>query len=470
MAVTGHWATIAETGAALREGEITSVELTEMTLTRIAETEPLVHAYAGVMRDSALAEAAAADALFAQGHVLGPLQGIPLGIKDLIRTAGFPTEAGSRVLEGHVPVQDAVVVDKLRAGGAVLMGKTVTHEFAYGQDKPATRNAWHRDCYPGGSSAGSGVSVAVGSAFGAVGTDTGASVRVPASVNGIVGLKPTHGRVSTTGVFPMSPTLDSVGPMTRTVEDNALMLGVMAGQGDPHDRGAADVPVDDYAALLDGGLDGVRIGVERGYFFYEALSDDVRASTEAAIAALRTAGATIVDVQIDDLELAVPAGMAVLLGDTSEWHQQLLRSRGELYHHDVRVMIELGEMLLATAYVKAQKTRTVVQRSYRAAFESYDIAALVAPTIPVTTMPMVELEVDLTDQEGSRTSGFLHHNFLANIIGVPSLSVPVGFDREVKPIGMQLYGRPFGEAALFRIGHAYQTVTDWHTRHPDLTA
>jgi aspartyl-tRNA(Asn)/glutamyl-tRNA(Gln) amidotransferase subunit A len=466
-----HWKTLAEVGELLREGKISSIDLTTAILDRISEVDPIVHAYVGVMTDSALEAAAAADADFARGVIKSPLQGVPVGVKDLLHTAGFPTSAGSRVLEGFIPEHDAVVVEKLRAAGAVIVGKTVTHEFAYGQDKPATRNAWANDCYPGGSSAGSGVALASGTAYAAIGTDTGGSVRVPASVNGVVGLKPTYGRVSTRGVFPMSGTLDSVGPMARTVHDVALLLGVIAGPGglDPHgyrDASALAEPIDNYVSGLGDNLSGVRIGIETDYFFYPAVTDEVRAATVAAADVLAGLGATIVDVTIENLDLAVAAGMAVLLGDTSEWHQPFLRDSGDRYVPDVRVMIELGELVLATAYVKAQRTRTVVQRSYRAAFEEYRLTALLAPTIPRTTMPVDELNVDLTESGGTATSGFIHHNFLANVIGVPSLSVPVGFDASSKPIGMQLYGRPFGETDLFRIGHAYQSATAWHDLHP----
>jgi aspartyl-tRNA(Asn)/glutamyl-tRNA(Gln) amidotransferase subunit A len=467
------WKTVAEAGAMLRNREVTSVELTEATLARISATEPVLHAYASLMTDSALEAAHAADRDFTAGVDRGPLQGIPVGVKDLLRTAGHPTSAGSRVLEGYVPGDDAVVVAKLRAGGAVIVGKTVTHEFAYGQDTPPTRNAWATDCYPGGSSAGSGVALAAGTAYAAIGTDTGGSVRAPAAVNGIVGLKPTHGRTSTRGVFPMSPTLDTVGPMARTVRDVALLLGVIAGPGMPDragytDLGAIAEPVPDYAATLGGDLTGLRIGVERDYFFYPSVAEDVRTRVDDAIRALADRGATIVEVTMANLDLAVPAGMAVLLGDTSEWHQRHLRERGDLYTPGVRTMLELGELVLATAYVRAQKARRVVQRSYRAAFEAYELDALAAPTLPVTTMPVEQLDVDLTDSGEAATSSFIHHNFLANVVGVPSLSVSVGFDRDNKPVGMQLYGRPFGEPELFRIGHAYQEATDWHECHPAL--
>jgi aspartyl-tRNA(Asn)/glutamyl-tRNA(Gln) amidotransferase subunit A len=468
-----HWQSLGDVAGLLCSGEVSSVELTRSTLARIQATDPLVHAYVGVMADSALDAAAAADADFRAGIVKSRLQGIPVGVKDLLYTAGFPTSAGSRVLEGFVPTWDAVVVGKLRAAGAVIVGKTVTHEFAYGQDKPATRNAWDTTCYPGGSSAGSGVSVAVGSAYAAIGTDTGGSIRVPAAVNGVVGLKPTYGRVSTRGVVPMSASLDSVGPMARTVRDVAIMLGVVAGPGGPDaagypDQSALDEPVGDYVGALSDDLTGVRIGVERDYFFYEPVTDAVRTRVNAAIDQLAERGATIVEIGIPHLELVVAAGMAVLLGDTSEWHQNLLRQHGDRYVPEVRTMLELGELVLATAYIKAQKTRTVIQRSYRAAFSEHGLTALVAPTLPRTTMPVAELDVDLTGSGGTATSGFVHHNILANVIGVPALSVPVGFDAAGKPVGMQLYGRPFGEAELLRIGHAYQCVTTWHEMHPVL--
>jgi aspartyl-tRNA(Asn)/glutamyl-tRNA(Gln) amidotransferase subunit A len=470
-----HWQSLGDVAELLRAGELSSLELTRSTLARIQATDPVVHAYVGVMADSALSAAAAADADFRAGTIKSPLQGIPVGVKDLLYTAGFPTSAGSRVMEGFVPTWDAVVVTKLREAGAVIVGKTVTHEFAYGRDKPPTRNAWDIECYPGGSSAGSGVSVAVGSAFGAIGTDTGGSIRVPAAVNGIVGLKPTYGRVSTRGVIPMSASLDSVGPMARTVRDVAIMLGVIAGPGaldaaGRRDQGALDEPVGDYVGALADDLTGVRIGVERDYFFYEPVTEAVRSKVNAAIDELAKRGATIVEIGIEHLELAVAAGMAVLLGDTSEWHQNLLRQRGDRYVPEVRTMLELGELVLATAYIKAQKTRTVIQRSYRTAFTEHGLTALVAPTLPGTTMPVADLDVDLTGSGASATSGFVHHNFLANVIGVPALSVPVGFDGAGRPVGMQLYGRPFGEADLLRIGHAYQCGTHWHEMHPVLPA
>jgi len=234
------------------------------------------------------------------------------------------------------------------------------------------------------------------------------------------------------------------------------------------DHGALTEPIPDYQADLTGDLTGVRIGIERRQFFSSFLTAEVRSAVQSAIEWLATAGAEILEVEIDHIELSVPAGMAVLVSDTSEWHQHYLRTRGDRYVAEVRVMLELGEMVLATAYVKAQRVRTMVQRSYRATFEQHSLTALLAPTLPTTTMPVEDLNVDLTGSGATATSGFIHHNFLANVIGVPSLSVPVGFGAGDKPIGMQLYGRPFGEPDLFRIGDAYQQGTTWHRRHPTL--
>lgn len=445
-----------------------SVELLDSTLARLDQTEPAVHAYVTLMVDSARREAATADDELRRGTWRGPLHGIPVGVKDLLYTEGFPTQAGSRVLEGFVPDHDATVVARLKAGGAVIVGKTVTHEFAYGQDVPATRNPWNTDCYPGGSSAGSGVAVAVGSAFGAIGTDTGGSIRVPASVDGVVGLKPTYGRVSKHGVFPMSATLDTVGPLTRTAEDNALLLGVIAGH-DPHDSSSIDEPVPDYVAALGQGVKGLRLGVDRDYFFYSHVIPDVRAAVELAITRLADLGADIVEVKLPELEHAANVGMTILLTDTSEWHRRLLRGQRDKYVPATRIMLELGELVLGAQYVYAQRARAALRSTVKNSFAKYRIDGLVCPTLPHTTMPVEQLSVDLTGEGETALSTFLHHCFLGNVFGIPALSVPCGFSSKGLPIGMQLYGRPFRESDLFRVAHAYQQVTDWHTRRPEPT-
>jgi len=446
--------------------DFSSEDLLESTLDRLGQTEPSVHAYVTLMEDSARRQAAAADDDLRRGRWRGPLQGIPVGVKDLCYTEGVPTQAGSRVLEGFVPGHDATVVRRLKEGGAVIVGKTVTHEFAYGQDVPPTRNPWSTDCYPGGSSAGSGVSVAVGSAFAAIGTDTGGSIRVPASVDGVVGLKPTYGRISKYGVFPMSPTLDTVGPLARNAEDCALMLGVIAGF-DPQDSGSLRAPSGDYAADLGKGVEGLRLGVDHEFFFYEHVTPEVRAAAEATVEILASLGAEIVPVRLPELESAAAVGMPILLADTSEWHHRLLRSHGDKYVAATRIMLELGEMVLAAQYVHAQRVRAALRDRVKASFAMHRIDGLIGPTLPHTTMPVEQLSVSLTGEGETALSTFLHHCFMGNVLGIPALSFPCGFSSKGLPIGFQVYGRPLEESLLFRVAHAYEQVTDWHKRRPE---
>ena len=460
---------IREAGDGLVSRRFSAVELLDSTFARLHATEPSVHAYVTLMEETARREASLADDELRRGRWRGPLHGIPVAVKDLLYTTGVATQAGSRVLEGFVPDHDATVVRRLKDAGAVIVGKTVTHEFAYGQDVPPTRNPWDTTAYPGGSSAGSGVSVAVGSAFGAIGTDTGGSIRVPASVDGVVGLKPTYGRVSRYGVFPMSPTLDTVGPMTRTAEDCALMLGVIAGRDDK-DPGSFDEPVPDYGAELAEGLKGLRLGLDRDFFLYSHVVPDVRAAAEAAIEAIAELGADIVDVRLPELDHAANVGMSILLADTSEWHRRLLRSHGDKYVPATRLMLELGELVLGAQYVHAQRARAALRARLRASFEMHRLDGLITPTLPNTTVPVDKLSVDLTGEGETALSTFLHHCFLGNVFGIPALSFPCGFSAADLPIGLQLYGRPFQESVLLRIAHAYQQVTDWHTRRPEPAA
>ena len=465
--MTELWSlSLREAGDGLAARKFSATELLDATLDRLGKTEPFVHAYVTLMEDSARRQAATADEDFRRGRWHGPLQGIPVGVKDLLYTEGVPTEAGSRVLEGFVPGYDATVVKRLKQGGAVIVGKTVTHEFAYGQDVPPTRNPWNLDSYPGGSSAGSGVAVAVGSAFGAIGTDTGGSIRVPASVDGVVGLKPTYGRVSKRGVVPMSPTLDTVGPLTRTAEDCALMLQAIAGF-DREDACSIDEPVDDYVEALAASIKGLRIGLDRDFFFFKHVTNDVRLAAETAIDVLAELGADIVPVRLPELEHAVSVGMTILLADTSEWHQRLLRSHGDKYVPATRLMIELGEMVLAAPYVQAQRARTALRDRVRNSFAMNRLDCLVGPTLPNTTVPIDKLSVDLTGEGETALSTFLHHCFLGNVFGIPAISFPCGFSSSRLPIGLQLYGRPFQEGRLFSLVHAYQQATDWHTRRPE---
>ena len=467
MAVSDLWRlTIREAGEGLAARRFTSVDLLDASLARIQETEPAVHAYVTVMEEPARRAAADADAEIARGQSRGPLHGIPVGVKDLVFTAGTPTQAGSRVMEGYVPDHDATVVARLKQGGAVIVGKTVTHEFAYGVNIPPTRNPWRLDSYPGGSSAGSAVSVAVRSAFGAIGTDSGGSIRCPGAVNGVVGLKPTNGLVSRYGVVPMSSTFDTVGPLTRTVEDCALMLTAIAGHDslDPTSRAA---PVENMLLGLPAGVKGVRIGVDREFFFGKQTDPDVARSAQEALDYFAAQGAEIVEVRIPELFQVVSIAMPVILADTTAYHRQWLRERPERYEAATRVMIELGELIPAAHYVTAQRARRLLQQRIREAFDAHRLEALFGPTLPGPTVPVEDLGLNLTDGAGESTgSSYFRQCVMANTIGIPAMSFPGGFTAGDLPIGLALFGRPFQEAILFQIANTYEHAHPWHKRMP----
>ena len=459
------WLTLEEARSSLAQREVSAVELLEATLERIAETEPSVHAFVRVLEMDARAQAERADRAALHGTLLGPLHGIPIAVKDVFYTRGAPTEAGSRVLAGFMPEAESAVVMRLRDAGAVLVGKTVAHEFGYGQNTPATRNAWNCACYPGGTSAGSAVAVASGSAFGAIGTDTGGSIRIPAALNGVVGLKPTYGRVSRKGVLPMSPSLDTVGPLTRTVPDCALMFSVLAG-GDASDRTIiAEPPSADMPPRADG-LRNARIGVERDFFFPRSLDPAVRAAVLAVLDELARLGAEIITVEIDGLEYAPTTVLGVVLSESSDWHRDLLRTRHADYDPATRVMVELGEFLPATLYIRAQRMRSHLQASVRRAFDAHMLDALVAPTLPTATMPLESLSRNLTGGEESILATFFRQSSVANAIGIPAITVPCGFTEADLPIGVQFLGRPFAEDTILSLAEAYESVTVWHSRHP----
>jgi aspartyl-tRNA(Asn)/glutamyl-tRNA(Gln) amidotransferase subunit A len=458
--------TIAEAAGLLRRRGVSSLELVEEMLRKIEETESLVHAYCLVFADEARRQAKQVDRDLAHGHWLGCLHGIPVGIKDLINVKGAPTESGSRVLTGYAPAFDATVVSRLNDAGAIAIGKTVTHEFGYGVNTPPTRNPWNLSCYPGGSSAGSGVAVSVRSAYGALGTDTGGSIRVPASMNNLVGLKPTFGRVSRYGISALSSSLDHAGPITRTVQDCAVMLQAVAGY-DPKDTGSIDCAVPDYLAEIDRGVQNAVIGVDRRYAFYDGVSTDVLAATEEVLAEFTRQGAIVIDVSIPELDVVTTAVLTILLAEASAVHRDWIRTRAHDYDPATRIMLELGELLPGTHYVMAQQVRHVVRDAVKNTFRAYELDALFSPTLPITTVPIEELSVARETNEAPMQS-LLHHTPVGNLTGLPALTAPCGFDRTGLPIGYQLIGRPFEEATLISVAHAYEKNHEWETMKPEL--
>lgn len=430
------------------------MELLDATMQRLDETEDRVHAFAFLAAD-ARKQARAAEREIASGALRGSLHGIPLGVKDNFLTAGMITEAGSRALAGHVPDIDAEAVARLRRAGAVIVGKTVTHEFAYGQGIPPTRNPWNLNRYSGGSSAGTAVSVAVGSSLGGLGTDTGGSIRIPSALSGATGLKPTFGRVSKRGVIPLSATMDHAGPIARTAEDVAILLDAVAGfdRGDPTSmrRKVVMQPLSDAE-----GIRGMRLGVERGFYFGPQLTDPARAVAEAALAVLERLGARLVTVQIPELETAAAVGRTIISVEASYHLGRWLRQGAREIGPGIRSALELGELISGTDYLRATQARRALIERMRETFRRHRLHALVTPTLARTAIPIAELPGEPR----------LPFTIPFNLTGQPALTIPAGFGPDGLPIGVQIAGRPWDEPTVLRIGHAYQTVTNWHLAIP----
>ena len=454
----------------IKRRELSPVEVVEATLARVAEVDPVLRAYISVFDDQARQVARAAEMLIMAGHDLGPLHGVPIALKDNVATRGQRTTAGSKILADWVPAHDATVASRLRRAGAVFVGKLNMHEFAWGgtSDNPhygAVRNPWNTDRFAAGSSGGSGAAVAARACFGAIGTDTGGSIRLPAAINGIVGIRPTYGRVSNHGIIPLAWSMDTAGPMTRTVEDCALMFGVLAGH-DPADPASARVPAHDYLARLNDGVKGLRIGVVPGYFFHH-LQPAVHASVMAALKLLEAAGAEIVEVDIENIHGNISAQLTIESAEPSTYHQRWLRERPDDYGADVRTLLEVGEMLLATHYLQAQRYRTLLRNEFLDAFDKVDI--FLCPTLPFAATPVGAMSVVIENGiEEDMLSAIMQYTGVPSLTGLPALAVPCGFDPDGLPIGMQLIGRPFDEATLFKFGAAYQALTNFHHEAPPI--
>jgi aspartyl-tRNA(Asn)/glutamyl-tRNA(Gln) amidotransferase subunit A len=424
-----------------------------------------VQAYVTVLDEPALAEARQAEREIVDGNYRGPLHGIPIAVKDLFDTAGILSTSSSKVRAAHVPAHDAAAVERLRAAGAVMVGKTVTHEFAYGVISSPTRNPWNLDYIPGGSSGGSGAALAADECLGALGTDTGGSIRIPSSVNGVAGIKPTYGRVSKYGVASLAWSLDHVGPMGKTVGDLAIMLAPLAGR-DARDSSTARAPVDDYGARLHAGVQGLRLGLPSNYFF-EDCDPEVASAVRTAARVVRDLGADVQEVTIPDLALAPAAELAICVPEASAYHQAGLRRQADDYGEDVRLLLEAGELYLATHYIKAQRVRTIIRAGMRRAFDGLD--AMLTPTLPQPAARHDQSGFPLSKGGDEPViSAYVRTCCPFNLTGLPALSIPCGFTDRGLPIGLQIAGRPFDESMVLRIGQAFEAATDWHRRRPPL--
>lgn len=461
---------ITEAAPKLERRELSPVELTEAMLRRIADVNKTLNAYITVCDQQAREVAAACERMIRAGYYLGPLHGVPIALKDNIHTRGIRTTAGAKILADFVPTEDATVAARLKRAGAVIVGKTNMHEFAWGgtTDNPhygTCRNPWNPERFPAGSSGGSGAAVAARTCLGALGTDTGGSIRLPSSVNGIVGIRPTIGRVSNHNVVPLAWTMDTVSPMTRTVEDCVTMFEVIAGY-DPLDPHSAQVPLADDRAELGRGVRGLRIGLIRDYsltHLQQAVGDAVR----AALRTLEGLGAQVEEIAMPSIHGNISAQLTIESCEPSAYHQEWLRARPGDYGEDVRTLLEMGELYLATHYIQAQRYRSVLRKEFLDGFKRVDV--FVTPTLPFTATPCGATEVVIEDgRKEDMLSAIMQFTGVPSLAGLPALSLPVGFDPDGLPVGMQVIGRPFDEGALFRVGHAYQGATNWHTRVPPL--
>ncbi|WP_250523594.1 MULTISPECIES: amidase [unclassified Caballeronia] len=463
---------IAAAAKLIRKGEVSPTDLLNASLAEIELHNDGLCAFISVTEDSARKAATAAELMLSAGYDLGPLHGVPLAIKDNIGIRGQRTTAGSKILADWYPEKDATVIAKLKQAGSIFVGKTNMHEFAWGGTSANphyghVRNPWDTSRFPAGSSGGSGAAVAAGLCFGALGTDTGGSIRLPSAINGCVGLRPTYGRVSNSGIIPLAWSMDTAGPMTRTVEDCALIFNAIAGP-DPMDLATSPCAVDDYVARLDSGVRGLRIGVVPRYFFSH-LQAEVKEAVEQALRTFEGLGAQLIEVDIKHIDGNISAQLTIESAEPSTYHQDALRVRPRDYGSDVRALLEVGEMLLATHYLQAQRYRSLLRAEFIDAFRKVDV--FVCPTLPFTATTLGATKVVIeNDVEEDMLSAIMQFTGVPSLTGLPSLAVPCGFDSDGLPIGMQIIGAPFSESKLFSVGHAFQTATDFHTRHPSPSA
>ncbi|MFP6636527.1 MAG: amidase [Dehalococcoidia bacterium] len=457
--------TIREASALLKSGQLSPVELTQSFLDRIEATDDRLHSFIIVLKEQALDDARLAEAEIRRGDYKGPLHGIPFALKDLYDTAGITTTSGSKVDIDRVPTEDATATARLKAAGGILLGKLAMHEFALGGPDfttpfPPARNPWNLAHITGGSSSGSGAAVASGQAMAALGSCTGGSIRGPASLCGIVGLKATYGRVSRAGVVTLSWSQDHCGPMTWTVEDTAYMMQALAGY-DPKDPTTSTAPVPDYSLSLREDIKGLTIGVPRHFFFapHESVNPEVVATVEKGLKVLEGLGANLQEVTIPSLEYVRAANSVIMLSEAFAYHEKNLQTRPHDFGEMVRARFRIGGLFSASDYVQSQRIRKVVNRECAEVLQKVDV--LVTPTM---TQPAAAFE------GYDATSNITGRSFTApfNLTGLPAISVPCGFTASGLPVGMQIAGKPFDEPGVIRAAYAYQQEARWFEQRPSI--
>jgi len=461
-----HWASIGQLRGWLDAGELSSVELTGHLLDRIAAHDSRIQSFIHLAAD-ALAQARASDHRRRRGRAapVRPLEGIPVALKDNYLSEAMPTTAGTSAPGIRFSLEDSACAQRLREAGCILIGKTRTHEFAWGTITPPVANPWNLDRIPGGSSGGSGAAVAAGFVPMGMGSDTGGSIRIPASFCGVVGLKPTFGRISRHGIVPHSWSLDHPGPLTRTVEDAALVLNVLAGY-DSRDPACQDQPVPDHTRALGHGVRGLRVGVIDNHFM-DHNEPQVQACIEARIADLAQEGAVISHFRMPVLAYGLAAIYAIELASSGAFHDRwIAEGRSASYQSDVRALVEMGRLVSGVDYLKAEQVRTVMAEEFKRLFEQVDV--IVTPTEPITAWKRGRETLSVEGHEESVLAASWRLTYPFNLTGLPAISVPCGFDSEGMPIGMQIAGRPFDEPTVLRCAAAVERICGL-TRRPCLT-
>jgi aspartyl-tRNA(Asn)/glutamyl-tRNA(Gln) amidotransferase subunit A len=454
---------------ALRKKEISPVEVIRAYLERIESYDSKINSFITLLSREALQAARQAEKEISKGNYRGPLHGIPFAAKDLFFTRGIRTTCGSKILKTFRPAYNATVIERLYSAGAILLGKLNMHEFAYGTTSVnphygPVRNPWDRERVTGGSSGGSAAALASSFVPLTLGTDTGGSIRIPSALCGASGLKPTYGRISRYGVYPLCWSLDHPGPMAKTAADLAMAMKAIAGP-DPLDPSAPPVPVPDYASGLSAGLKWVRIGVPDTYYF-DRVDPEVRLAVQKAIRTCKELGAGIWKISIPSLAQASIAAYLILLAEGAASLEKWHRTRPEGLGEDVRSRLNLGAALLATQYLKAQRTRRQVQEDFSRVFRKVDV--IVTPQLPITAPKINQGIVAWGKKTEPVPSALTRFTRIYNLVGIPALSVPCGFSSTGLPMGLQIAGRPFDEATVLRVGHAYEAITPWKDRRPSL--
>jgi len=452
---------------AIFKKEISPVEVIQAFLERIEAHDPKINAFITVLPKQALTSARRAEREILKGRYIGPLHGIPFAVKDLFFTKGVRTTCGSKILADFIPSYDASTVEKLYSAGAILLGKLNMHEFAFG---PTTvnphygpvHNPWDRQRISGGSSGGSAAALASSFALLTLGTDTGGSIRIPSALCGVPGLKPTFGRISRFGVYPLCWSLDHPGPMAKSVKDLALAMNILAGY-DPRDPATSQVPVPNYTRYLSGNLAGLRLGVPTSYYF-DRMDQEVRVNVKKAIEVFKQLGAKVQSISIPHLEEAAIAVSIILFAEAAaslqKWHLTRSRDLGD----DVRVRLNQGAVIPATLYLKAQRIRRRIQEHFWAAFRKVD--ALITPQLPITAPHIAQGSVSFGKVTEAVPSALTRYTRIYNLVGIPCLSICCGFSSSGMPIGLQIASKPFCEGTVLKVAHAYEIHTPWKNERP----